>query len=77
MKEEWRRKLYVHCSNMKEKNGILLVRLDISKLKEIRVCVWKVGCLLRKEECLCLYICIYTHTHTYIYIYITTTKHKG
>jgi hypothetical protein len=70
MKEEWRRKLYVHCSNMKEKNGILLLRLEILKLKEIRRCVWKMGCPLRKEECLCLYICIHAHTQTHTYIYI-------
>jgi hypothetical protein len=41
MKEEWRRKLYVHCSNMNEKNGILILRLEISKLKEIRRCFGK------------------------------------
>jgi hypothetical protein len=41
MKEEWGRKLFVRCSNMNENNGSLLLRLEISELKEIKRYVGK------------------------------------
>jgi hypothetical protein len=69
MKEEWRRKLYVHCSNMNEKNVILLLRLEILKLIEIRRCVGKWDALCLKKS-----------VFGFIYIYVSiqrNTKVKG